>query len=184
MSYIDSDNTETPLRPHNPVLPDNRFDAIAAYRAPRLPSDPADVDYYFVAWTPTREPDQTLLLEAEALTRLGHDCVEVEHRELSNNRDAQYWARHRSQQLGSTTKDYFTRLYRAANSYLRSLTSCGVQLCRPRVALRSRRSLELDFPGWVTTYTTSVRLGWLEPSTDLPRTLLAGPAEHPPVAAP
>jgi hypothetical protein len=184
MSEIGGDNNETLLRPHNPVLPNNRFDVIAACRAPRLPSDPAGVDYYFVAWTPTREPDQTLLLEAEALTRLGHNCVEVEHRELNNDRDAQRLARYRSRQLGLTTKDYFTRLYRAANSYFRSLTSCGVQLCRPRVALRLRRSLELDFPGWVTTYTTSVSLGWLEPSTDLPRILVAGPAEHPPVAAP
>ena len=105
MSEIDSDNTETPLRPHNPVLPDNRFDVIAAYRAPRLLSDPPDVDFYFVAWTPTREPDQTLLLEAGALTRLGHNCLEVEHRELSNDRTAQFRARHRSQQLGTTTKD-------------------------------------------------------------------------------
>ena len=181
MSEINDDNTEAPLRPCNPALPNNRFDAIAAYRAPRLLSDPPGVDFYFVAWTPTREPDQTLLRDAGALTRLGHNCLEFEHRELRGDRTAQSQARHRSQQLGATTKDYITRLYRAAASYFRSLVTCDVRLCRPRGL---RRSLELDFPEWVTTRTTSVSLGWLDPSTDLPSTLLAGPAEHPPVAAP
>ena len=176
MSESSGTNNEIPLRPHNPVLPNNRFDVIAACRAPRLPTDPAGIDFYFVAWTPTREPDQTLLLDAEALTRLGHDCLEVEHRELRTDRQAQFQARCRSQELRATTQSYFTRLYRAANSYLRSLTICGFQLCRPRSPHKLRRSLELDFPGWVTTYTTPVSLEWLEPA--------AGPAEHPPVTAP
>ena len=176
MSETSGTNNETPLRPHNPVLPNNRFDVIAACRAPRLPSDPAGIDFYFVAWTPTREPDQTLLLDAGALTRLGHNCLEVEHRELSNDSSAQFQARCRSQELRATTQNYFTRLYWAANSYLRSLTSCGVRLCRARVAHKLRRSLELDFPEWATTYTTPLSLEWLEPA--------AGPAEHPPVTAP
>ena len=162
-----------PLRPHNPVLPNNRFDAIAAYRAPRLLSDPPGVDFYFVAWTPTREPDQTLLRDAGALTRLGYDCVEVEHRDLIGDPAAQIQARHRSQQLGATTKNYITRLYRAAATYLRSLVACDVQLCRPRGLLRS---LELDFPEFVTTRTTPENLEWLDPPPE--------PAEDPPVVAP
>ena len=79
MSEIGSNDFEPPFRPHNPVLLRNRFDAVDAYRAPRLPSDPPGIDFYFVAWTPTREPDQALLRDAGALTRLGYDCVEVEH---------------------------------------------------------------------------------------------------------
>ena len=173
MSRINSNNTEPPLRPHNPVLPNNRFDVVAAYRAPRLPSDPPDVDFYFVAWAPTREPDSTLLLEAEALTRLGYDCVEVEHRNLIGDPAAQPHARYRSQQLGATTKNYITRLYRAAATYLRSLVTCDVQLCRPG---ELQRSLELDFPEFVTTRTTPESLDWLDPPPE--------PAEYPPVAAP
>ena len=174
MSEINSNSSEPPLRPHNPVLPNNRFDAVAAYLAPRLPSDPPGVDFYFVAWTPLRdEPDWTLLRDAGALTRLGYDCVEVEHLNLRDNPVAQTHAMYRSQQLGATTRNYITRLYRAAATYFRSLVACDVQLCRRG---GRRRSLELDFPEFVTTRTTPENLEWLDPPPK--------PAEDPPVAAP
>ena len=150
MSEIDSNNFEAPFRPHNSVLLKNRFDAVAAYRAPRLPADPPDVDFYFVAWTPTREPNYVLLVDAEALTNLGFDCVETEHNNLRNNPVAQTRARYRSQQLGATTKNYITRLYRAAATYFRSLVTCDVRLNRGG----HLRTLELDFPEFVTTRTT------------------------------
>ena len=126
MSDIDSNDFGPPFRPHNPVLPSNCFEAIAACRAPRLPSDRSGIDYYYVARVPTREPNWVLLEDATALTNLGFDCVETAHNNLSGDPASKTLARIRSRQRGAATKNYITRLYRTAATYLSSLVTCDV----------------------------------------------------------
>ena len=170
MSDIDSNDLGPPLRPHNPVLPSNRFEAIAACRAPRRSSDRSGIYYYYVAWAPTREPNWVLLEDTPPLANLAFDCVETAHDNLSGA--SQTLARIRSRHLGAATKNYITRLYRAAATYLSSLVTCDVQLNRGGPL----RSLELDFPEFATTRELPNNLQWLNPVPE--------PAGDPPVAAP
>ena len=170
MSDNDSNNLGPPLRPHNPVIPGNRFEVIAACRSSRRPSDPPNVDYYYVAWAPAREPNRTLEEDSPELTNLAFDCVETAHDGLSG--EEQTHAITRSGLLGATTKNYITRLYQAAAVHIRSLVTCDIRLDRGGPL----RSLELDFPEFVTTRTTPENLEWLNPPPE--------PAEDPPVAAP
>ena len=170
MYDIASNDFGPPLRPHNPVLPRNRFEAIAACRAPRHSSDRLGIGYYYVAWAPTRETNYSLQRDAPHLLDLAFDCVETAHENLSGA--SQTLARIRSRQRGAATKNYITRLYRAAATYLSSLVTCDVQLNRGGPL----RSLELNFPEFATTREPPDNLQWLDPAPE--------PAEDPPVVAP
>ena len=169
MSDIVSNDFGPPLRPHNPVLPRNRFEAIAACRAPRRLSDRLGVEYYYVAWAPTREPNWSLQRDVPHLLDLAFDCVETAHENLSGA--SQTLAISRSGHLGASTKNYITRLYRAAATHFSSLATCDVQLSRGGPL----RSLDLEFPEFATTHELPDNLQWLDPDPE--------PAEHPPVVA-
>ena len=103
---------------------------------------------------------------APELTRLAFDCVETAHDDLSG--EEQTRAITRSGRLGTATRNYITRLYQAAAVYLRSLETCDIRLDRGPPL----RSLELDFPEFVTTHTLPHNSQWLapEPSGELPVT--------------